>query len=74
MTSDEKLRAALDFLGTKHVLHKDYSGKHTFKPDAEVSVTKTIKRVSKEAAAEARRVEVERLERIARTVTPFRVR
>lgn len=71
LTNDEKRAAALQYLGTKHVLHAQYDGKHTVMPDAETDIGKLFKRIAKRATDEAKQQEAERIERISRTVTPF---
>ena len=59
--SEEKLKAAIEYLGRKHVLHPDYDGKHSFMPDKETDIAKTIKKVTKATEAEARQLAQERI-------------
>ena len=48
--------------------------KFKYVPAAKQNLSATFKRIRREQEAERKRVEAERLERIQRTVTPFRSR
>ena len=54
-TLDEKRKAALEYLGTRHVLHREFDGGVSHDPQA-VDVAKTVKRYNKRVA-EAQKVE-----------------
>lgn len=47
MSQADKLKAALAYLGTKHVLHPQYDGKHSVIEPADTHVALTIRRVRK---------------------------
>ena len=56
LTDEEKLAQAKLYLGTKHVLHPKYDGKHTVQPHIETDISRTFKRIAK---AEERRKQSE---------------
>jgi hypothetical protein len=69
MTLDEKRKAALEYLGNRHVLHPEYQGGVSHKPES-VDVAKTVKRYNKRVA-DKQKAEQERLQSIMQNVRPI---
>jgi len=69
MTLDEKRKAALEYLGTRHVLHPQFQGGITHDPQS-VNVEKTVKRYNKRVA-DKQKAEQERLQSIMQNVRPI---
>jgi len=69
MTNDEKRQKAIEYLGTRHVLHPQFQGGITHDPQT-VDVSKTVKRYNKRVA-EQQKAEQDRLRSIMQNVRPI---
>ena len=62
--SEYKRHRAIQYLGTKHCLHRQYDGHHTVNPETKTDIAKTFKRITKRQADQLKREQEESAQRI----------